>query len=149
MVKRLFMLMLFLMLATASLGDASNYVQKMYPPSVAFSGEDMQIWKVGLTTDASGAATFSPGQSFYGKLYSIQVMHGNNLSGTETLAITSEYPYRLALLSYNVSAGNTTQFPRSSTLLYPLAGQLKFTLTNTSSTGANSTDFFAILTMEV
>jgi hypothetical protein len=147
MVKKAFILLLILLL-TVQLAGATSGLTKLYPPGPVNSGESLQVWKVTLTADALGALTYEPTQDFYGKLYSVQVMHGNSLTGTETLAITTEYPYSVSLLSYNVVSGNATSFPRSSTIMYPLAGALKFTLTNTSSTGANSANFYAILTLE-
>jgi hypothetical protein len=125
---------------------------KLYPPGPVNSGESLQVWKVTLTTDAAGNATFEPAQDLYGKLYSIQVMETNSITGTYTLTVTSEYPYSMTVLSYDLSGGNSTQTPRSSTLLYPLAGDVKFTIARTTgagNTGGNSSDFFAILTLEV
>ena len=155
MVKKAFILLVILMTATlvlalSDLAGATSGLTKLYPPGPVNSGEALQVWKATLTTDTAGNATLQPTQDLYGKLFSIAVMHNETLTGNLTLNVTSEYPYSELIQSYNMTSwANSTVYPRNSTFMYPLAGDLKLNLNNISSTGGDEKNFFAILTLEV
>ena len=111
-----------ILLLLTSLSAADSSLQT-YPDSAVKGPQNFAVYDISLTANTTGFIDYTT-QTIYGKLYAVSWINTTGSTVNGTIYLNTTVPYVSSLENYDLSGGNTTEYPRTSTLLYPLSGPL-------------------------
>jgi len=111
-----------ILLLLTSLSAADSSLQT-YPNSAIKGPQNFAVYDISLTANTTGFIDLTT-QDIYGKLYAVSWINTTGSTVNGTIYLNTTVPYVASLENYDLSGGNTTEYPRTSTLMYSLSGPL-------------------------
>ena len=111
-----------ILLLLTSLSAADSSLQT-YPDSAVKGPQNFAVYDISLTANSTGFIDLTT-QAVYGKLYAVSWINTTGSTVNGTIYLNTTVPYVSSLENYALSGGNATEYPRTSTLMYPLSGPL-------------------------
>lgn len=118
MISMLKYIVILFLLTSVSLADSSL---QTYPDSAIKGPQNFAVYDISLTANATGFIDLAT-QAIYGKLYAVSWINTTDSTINGTIYLNTTDPYVVSLENYDLSGGNATEYPRTSTLMYPLSG---------------------------
>jgi len=111
-----------ILLLLTSLSAADSSLQT-YPDSAVKGPQNFAVYDISLTANSTGFIDLTT-QAICGKLYAVSWINTTGSTVNGTIYLNTTVPYVSSLENYALSGGNATEYPRTSTLMYPLSGPL-------------------------